>query len=134
MKKEELLDLDFYPEGSKISEAMHDSLVDKPHDQASQDVNSGPGDNPSGKSAQSGKKLQEQFNGQSLAVKAKIDQSVLESQHQIQVSPRFPQKPPLGAVRLIDGLYLGDIYASRDFNFLSLNKIHHVVNCAGKEI
>ena len=47
MKKEELLDLDFYPEGSKISEAMHDSLVDKPHDQASKDINSGPGGDPS---------------------------------------------------------------------------------------
>ena len=37
-------------------------------------------------------------------------------------------------MRLIDGLYLGDVFASRDFNFLTLNKINHVVNCAGKEI
>lgn len=81
MKKEELFDLDFYPEGSKLSEAMHDSLVDKPHEQASKDVNSGLGGDSIRKSAQSGKKLQEQLNGQTLAVKAKIDQSVLESQH-----------------------------------------------------
>jgi hypothetical protein len=43
-------------------------------------------------------------------------------------------KPSLGYVRLIDGLFLGDMHASGDLNFLMLNKISHLVNCAGKEM
>jgi hypothetical protein len=43
-------------------------------------------------------------------------------------------KPPLGAVRLVDGIFLGDVYASMDSSFIYLNKITHVINCAGKEI
>lgn len=43
-------------------------------------------------------------------------------------------KPSLGYVRLIDGLFLGDIHASNDLNFLMVNKISHLVNCAGKEM
>lgn len=33
MKKEEMLDLDFYPVRSKISEGTHDSLVDRIEEQ-----------------------------------------------------------------------------------------------------
>ena len=40
----------------------------------------------------------------------------------------------MGAVRLIDGVYLGDIFAAKDGNFIYTNKITHIVNCAGKEI
>ena len=47
---------------------------------------------------------------------------------------QFYNKPSLGYVRLIDGLFLGDIHASSDLNFLTLNKISHLVNCAGKEM
>lgn len=43
-------------------------------------------------------------------------------------------KPSLGFVRLIDGLFLGDVHASSDMNFLILNKISHMVNCAGREV
>ena len=50
------------------------------------------------------------------------------------ISPRREQKPPIGAVRLIDGLYLGDVSASKDANFLQLNKITHVINAAGSEL
>jgi len=49
-------------------------------------------------------------------------------------SPRYPIKPALGAVRLCDGIYLGDIFASKDTHFLVMNKITHVINCAGREI
>ena len=49
-------------------------------------------------------------------------------------SPRYPIKPALGAIRLCDGLYLGDVYASKDTHFLMMNKITHVINCAGKEV
>ena len=51
-------------------------------------------------------------------------------------SPRYPTncKPPLGAVRLSDGFYLGDVYASKDPSFIFMNKITHIINCAGKEI
>ena len=43
-------------------------------------------------------------------------------------------KPTLGFVRIIDGLFLGDIHASSDLNFLVLNKISHLINCAGREV
>ena len=41
---------------------------------------------------------------------------------------------PIGAVRLCDGIYLGDMYSARDVNFVVAHKISHVINCAGKEL
>ena len=44
------------------------------------------------------------------------------------------QKPPLGAVRLFDGVFMGDLFASKDSQFIYMNKVTHIINCAGKEI
>lgn len=41
---------------------------------------------------------------------------------------------PLGAVRLCDGIYLGDMYSGKDLNFIVAHKITHIINCAGKEL
>ena len=57
----------------------------------------------------------------------------LSTQQLAQMAHLYP-KPSLGYVRLIDGLFLGDIHASSDINFLVLNKVTHLVNCAGKEM
>ena len=37
-------------------------------------------------------------------------------------------------MRLCDGIYLGDVFASKDTHFLVMNKITHIINCAGREI
>lgn len=40
----------------------------------------------------------------------------------------------LGAIKIKDGLFLGDHFASQDLDFLLTNKITHIINCAAKEI
>ncbi len=40
----------------------------------------------------------------------------------------------LGAIKIKDGLFLGDHFASQDLDFLLTNKITHVINCAAKEV
>lgn len=55
-------------------------------------------------------------------------------QTEISSIAHFYHKPSLGFVRIVDGLFLGDIHASSDLNFLVLNKISHLINCAGREV
>lgn len=55
-------------------------------------------------------------------------------QSEISSIAHFYHKPSLGFIRIIDGLFLGDIHASSDLNFLVLNKISHLINCAGREV
>lgn len=39
-----------------------------------------------------------------------------------------------GAVKIRDGLFLGDQYSPQDLEFLAVNKISHIVNCAGRQL
>jgi hypothetical protein len=39
-----------------------------------------------------------------------------------------------GAVKIKDGLFLGDQYSPQDLEFLAVNKISHIVNCAGRQL
>jgi hypothetical protein len=39
-----------------------------------------------------------------------------------------------GAVKIKDGLFMGDQYSSQDLEFLAVNKISHIVNCAGHHL
>ena len=38
----------------------------------------------------------------------------------------------IGAIKIKDGLFIGDSYAARDFEFVVANKVTKVVNCAGR--
>lgn len=40
----------------------------------------------------------------------------------------------VGAIKIKDGLFIGDEYASQDFEFIVTNKVTHIINCAGKQI
>ena len=40
----------------------------------------------------------------------------------------------LGAVKIRDGLFLGDEFSSQDIEFVIANKVTHIVNCAGRQI
>ncbi|CEM11682.1 unnamed protein product [Vitrella brassicaformis CCMP3155] len=40
----------------------------------------------------------------------------------------------LGAVKVKDGLFVGDELSAHDFEFLLANKVSHVVNCAGRQV
>ena len=40
----------------------------------------------------------------------------------------------VGAVKIKDGLFLGDELAAQDLEFILANKITHIINCAGREI
>lgn len=40
----------------------------------------------------------------------------------------------IGAIKIKDGLFIGDSYAARDFEFVVANKVTKVVNCAGRQI
>jgi len=39
-----------------------------------------------------------------------------------------------GAAKLKDGLFVGDEHAGKDLDFIQVNKITHIVNCAGKQV
>ena len=43
-------------------------------------------------------------------------------------------QPIIGAVKIKDGLFVGDEYAAQDLEFVVANKVTHIVNCAGKQV
>jgi hypothetical protein len=38
----------------------------------------------------------------------------------------------VGAIKIKDGLFLGDEYAAQDLEFVVTNKVSRIINCAGK--
>ena len=40
----------------------------------------------------------------------------------------------IGAIKVKDGLFIGDELAAQDFEFAATNKITHIINCSGREI
>lgn len=40
----------------------------------------------------------------------------------------------MGAVKIKDGLFIGDAFAANDIDFKELNKVTHVINCSGRDI
>lgn len=40
----------------------------------------------------------------------------------------------IGAIKVKDGLFIGDELAAQDFEFAISNKVTHVINCSGKQI
>lgn len=40
----------------------------------------------------------------------------------------------IGAVKVKDGLFLGDEFAAQDLEFVVGNKVTHIVNCAGRQV
>ena len=49
-------------------------------------------------------------------------------------SPAVKSQDIFGAVKIKDGLFLGDQYSPQDLEFLAVNKISHIVNCAGRQL
>ncbi|CAD8067803.1 unnamed protein product [Paramecium sonneborni] len=44
------------------------------------------------------------------------------------------QNQIVGAIKIKDGLFIGDEYASQDREFIMTNKVTHIINCAGTEV
>lgn len=40
----------------------------------------------------------------------------------------------VGAIKIKDGLYIGDEYASKDLEFIINNKVTHIINCANSSL
>lgn len=40
----------------------------------------------------------------------------------------------IGAIKIKDGLFMGDEYSAQDLDFMLTNKITQIINCAGKQI
>lgn len=40
----------------------------------------------------------------------------------------------IGAIKIKDGLFIGDEYASQDLEFIFGNKVTHIINCAGRQL
>jgi hypothetical protein len=38
----------------------------------------------------------------------------------------------IGAIKIKDGLFIGDEFAAQDLEFVMANKVTHVINCAGR--
>ena len=45
-----------------------------------------------------------------------------------------PESEMIGAIKIKDGLFIGDELASQDLEFVIANKVTHIINCAGKQI
>lgn len=40
----------------------------------------------------------------------------------------------IGAIKIKDGLFIGDEFSAQDLEFVIANKVSHVINCAGKQV
>lgn len=40
----------------------------------------------------------------------------------------------IGAIKIKDGLFIGDEFAAQDLEFVMANKVTHVINCAGRQV
>lgn len=40
----------------------------------------------------------------------------------------------IGAIKIKDGLFIGDSFAAQDQEFVVANKVTHIINCAGKQV
>ena len=40
----------------------------------------------------------------------------------------------MGAVKIKDGLFIGDEFSSQDLEFIVANKVTHIVNCSGSQV
>ena len=38
----------------------------------------------------------------------------------------------IGAIKIRDGLFIGDEFAAQDLEFVVANKVSRIINCAGK--
>jgi len=48
-----------------------------------------------------------------------------------QMNMQFPEDM-IGAIKIKDGLFIGDSFAAQDQEFVVANKVTHIINCAGK--
>ena len=40
----------------------------------------------------------------------------------------------IGAIKVTDGIFIGDRYAAKDLHFITQNKVTHIINCAGLQV
>ncbi len=40
----------------------------------------------------------------------------------------------IGAIKIKDGLFIGDSFAARDFEFVVANKVSRIINCCGTQV
>lgn len=40
----------------------------------------------------------------------------------------------MGAVKIKDGLFIGDEFSAQDLEFILANKVTHIVNCSGTQV
>lgn len=49
------------------------------------------------------------------------------------MDPMHPMEDEMiGAIKIKDGLFIGDSWAAKDFEFVVANKVTRVINCAGR--
>lgn len=40
----------------------------------------------------------------------------------------------IGAIKIKDGLFIGDSFAAQDIEFVMANKVQRIINCAGSQV
>ena len=40
----------------------------------------------------------------------------------------------IGAIKIKDGLFIGDEFAAQDLEFVMANKVTHIINCSGRQV
>jgi hypothetical protein len=40
----------------------------------------------------------------------------------------------IGAIKIKDGLFIGDSFAAKDMEFMVANKVSKIINCSGRQV
>lgn len=46
----------------------------------------------------------------------------------------FEDDDVIGAIKIIDGLFIGDKFAAKDNEFVIANKVTKIINCSGSQV
>jgi hypothetical protein len=65
---------------------------------------------------------------------SKIDQATAQQQQSTNVGSQDMYNEFIGAIKIRDGLFIGDQLAAQDYEFVVTNKVTHIINTAGLHI
>lgn len=63
-----------------------------------------------------------------------MDEVLMKERALLEMKQKILNSDFIGAIKVKDGLFIGDELAAQDFEFAVTNKVTHIINCAGREI
>jgi hypothetical protein len=63
-----------------------------------------------------------------------MDEVLLKEKTLQEIKEKLLNSDFIGAIKVKDGLFIGDELAAQDFEFAVTNKVTHIINCSGRQI